>query len=199
MKLARILTLAITSTIMIPQFAFAHVGLGDAHGALHGFSHPLMGIDHLLAMVSVGLLAVNLGGRAIWAVPASFVVMMVLGGVLGITGFVLPLTEFGIGVSLLVLGMLITMAVRVPVSIAMTLAAASAIFHGFAHGAEMPENTTGFMFAAGFVIATALLHIFGILLGLGIARFSRAASQRMLKVAGGVAALVGVALVSGIV
>ena len=199
MKLARILTLAITSTIMIPQFAFAHVGLGDAHGALHGFSHPLMGIDHLLAMVSVGLLAVNLGGRAIWAVPASFVVMMVLGGVLGITGFVLPLTEFGIGVSLLVLGMLITMAVRVPVSIAMTLAAASAIFHGFAHGAEMPENTTGFMFASGFVIATALLHIFGILLGLGIARFSRAASQRMLKVAGGVAALVGVALVSGIV
>ena len=134
MKLARILTLAITSTIMIPQFAFAHVGLGDAHGALHGFSHPLMGIDHLLAMVSVGLLAVNLGGRAIWAVPASFVVMMVLGGVLGITGFVLPLTEFGIGVSLLVLGMLITMAVRVQVSIAMTLAAASAIFHGFAHG-----------------------------------------------------------------
>ena len=199
MKLARILTLAITSTIMIPQFAFAHVGLGDAHGALHGFSHPLMGIDHLLAMVSVGLLAVNLGGRAIWAVPASFVVMMVLGGVLGITGFVLPLTEFGIGVSLLVLGMLITMAVRVQVSIAMTLAAASAIFHGFAHGAEMPENTTGFMFAAGFVIATALLHIFGILLGLGIARFSRAASQRMLKVAGGVAALVGVALVTGIV
>ena len=82
MKFSRILTLAIASTMMAPQLASAHVGIGDAHDALHGFIHPLTGIDHILAMVSVGLLAANLGGRAIWAVPASFVLMMVLGGII---------------------------------------------------------------------------------------------------------------------
>jgi len=198
MKL-RFLTLAIASTLLAPQLAFAHVGLGDAHDALHGFSHPLTGIDHILAMVSVGLLAVNLGGRAVWAVPTSFVAMMIIGGVLGMAGFSLPLTEVGIGVSVLVLGSIIALSVRLPVSIAMALAATFALFHGFAHGAEMPENASGLLFASGFVVSTLLLHGIGIALGMGIARLSQAASRMTLKIGGGAIALVGVALVSGVI
>ncbi len=199
MKFLRILTLAMPAIIMVPQLAFAHVGLGDAHDVFHGFSHPLTGIDHILAMVSVGLLAANLGGRAIWAVPASFVVMMLLGGAIGMAGFTLPLTELGIGVSVLVLGLMITMAVRLPVSFAMALAGTFAVFHGFAHGTEMPENTSGLMFASGFVAATALLHGLGIALGLGIARLSNTTSRMSLKISGGAIAIVGAALISGII
>ena len=199
MTLLRALTLAIASTFLVPQLAFAHVGLGDTHDALHGFSHPLSGVDHILAMVSVGLLAANLGGRAIWAVPASFVAMMVIGGVLGMAGFNVPLTEVGIGVSVLVLGSIIALSVRLPVSIAMALAATFAIFHGFAHGAEMPENTSGLLFASGFVVSTILLHGIGIALGMGIARLSQAASHMTLKIGGSAVALVGVALITGVI
>jgi urease accessory protein len=198
MKL-RVLTLAIVSTLLVPQLAFAHVGLGDAHDALHGFSHPLSGLDHMLAMVSVGLLAVNLGGRAVWAVPTSFVAMMIMGGVLGMAGLSLPLNEVGIGFSVLVLGSIIALSMRLPVSIAMALAATFALFHGFAHGAEMPENSSGLLFASGFVVSTLLLHGIGIALGMGIARLSQAASRMTLKIGGGAIALVGVALVSGVI
>ena len=195
----RALTLAIASTLLAPQLAFAHVGLGDAHDALHGFSHPLTGIDHILAMVSVGLLAVNLGGRAVWSVPASFVAMMVMGGVLGMAGFNVPLTEVGIGVSVLVLGSINAVSVRLPVSIAMALAATFALFHGFAHGAEMPENASGVLFASGFVVSTILLHGIGIALGMGIMSLSQAASHMTMKIGGGAIALVGVALVTGVI
>jgi urease accessory protein len=198
MKL-RVLTLAIVSTLLVPQLAFAHVGLGDAHDALHGFSHPLSGLDHMLAMVSVGLLAVNLGGRAVWAVPTSFVAMMIMGGVLGMAGLSLPLNEVGIGFSVLVLGSIIALSMRLPVSIAMALAATFALFHGFAHGAEMPENSSGLLFASGFVVSTLLLHGIGIALGMGIARLSQAASHMTLKIGGGTIALMGVALVSGVI
>ncbi len=199
MKFSRILTLAIASTMMAPQLASAHVGIGDAHDALHGFIHPLTGIDHILAMVSVGLLAANLGGRAIWAVPASFVLMMVLGGIIGMTGVTLPLTEMGISVSVLVLGAVIAMTVRLPVLLAMALAGIFAIFHGYAHGTEMPENTSGLFFASGFVVSTLFLHCLGLSLGLGLARLSNAFYQMSLKIGGGAIALAGVALVSGII
>ena len=199
MKFSHILTLAIASTIMAPRLALAHVGIGDAHDALHGFVHPLTGIDHILAMVSVGLLAANLGGRAIWAVPASFVLMMVLGGVVGMAGVTVPLAEMVIGSSVLILGLLIAMSIRMPVSIAMALAGTFAIFHGFAHGAEMPENMSGLLFASGFVVATTLLHCLGLLLGLGIACLSKTVSQMSMKLGGGAIALVGVALVTGII
>jgi urease accessory protein len=199
MKFSRLLTLVIASTILVPELASAHVGLGDAHDALHGLIHPLTGIDHILAMVSVGLLAANLGGRAIWAVPASFVLMMVMGGIIGMNGITLPLTEWGISMSVLVLGAVIAMTVRLPVSLAMALAGTFAIFHGYAHGAEMPENASGLLFASGFVVATTLLHGLGLLLGLGIARLSNVVSQMAIKVGGGAIALVGVALVTGII
>ncbi len=114
-------------------------------------------------------------------------------------GFNVPLTEVGIGVSVLVLGSIIALSVRLPVSIAMALAATFAIFHGFAHGAEMPENTSGLLFASGFVVSTILLHGIGIALGMGIARLSQAASHMTLKIGGSAVALVGVALITGVI
>ena len=199
MKFSRVFGLAAVVAVMAPQFASAHVGLGDAHDAIHGFIHPLTGIDHILAMVSVGLLAANLGGRATWAVPASFVSMMLVGGILGMNGFELPLTELGIGLSVISLGSLIAVSARLPVALAMAMAGVFAIFHGFAHGAEMPVDASGLMFATGFVVATASLHIAGIVLGIGIARLSQSISDKVLKVGGGAVALAGVALVSGMI
>ena len=199
MKFSKVLGFATVAAVMAPQIASAHVGLGDAHDALHGFIHPLTGIDHILAMVSVGLLAANLGGRATWAVPVSFVSMMLVGGILGMNGFELPLTELGIGLSVISLGSLIAVSARLPVALAMAMAGVFAIFHGFAHGAEMPVDASGLMFATGFVVATASLHIAGIVLGIGIARLSQSISDKVLKVGGGAVALAGVALVSGMI
>ena len=199
MKFSKVLGFATVAAVMAPQIASAHVGLGDAHDALHGFIHPLTGIDHILAMVSVGLLAANLGGRATWAVPVSFVSMMLVGGILGMNGFELPLTELGIGLSVISLGSLIAVSARLPVALAMAMAGVFAIFHGFAHGAEMPLDASGLMFATGFVVATTSLHIAGIVLGIGIARLSQSISDKVLKVGGGAVALAGVALVSGMI
>ena len=199
MKFSRVFGLAAVVAVMAPQFASAHVGLGDAHDAIHGFIHPLTGIDHILAMVSVGLLAANLGGRATWAVPASFVSMMLVGGILGMNGFELPLTELGIGLSVITLGSLIAVSERLPVALAMAMAGVFAIFHGFAHGAEMSVDASGLMFATGFVVATTFLHIAGIVLGMGIARLSQSISDKVLKVGGGAVALAGVGLLTGMI
>ena len=199
MKFSKVLGLAAVAAVMAPQFALAHVGLGDAHDALHGFAHPLTGIDHILAMVSVGLLSANLGGRAIWAVPTSFVLMMLVGGIIGMNGIELPLTELGIGISVITLGSLIALSARLPVALAVAMAGVFAIFHGFAHGAEMPVDASGLLFATGFVVATTTLHIAGIVLAMGIARLSQSISDKVLKVSGGAVALAGVALVSGMI
>ncbi|MBV9066587.1 MAG: HupE/UreJ family protein, partial [Methylobacteriaceae bacterium] len=149
---------------LVPSAAFAHVGLGDTSGIAHGFMHPLSGADHVLAMVAVGLFAARLGGRALWLVPLSFVAMMVFGGVLGIAGVDLPYVEIAIGLSVVVLGLVVAAQVNPPLAIAMAVVGSFAIFHGHAHGAEMPETASGLAYGAGFVIATALLHAIGICL-----------------------------------
>jgi len=111
----------------------------------------------------------------------------------------LPLTELGIGISVITLGTLIALSARLPVAFAMAMAGVFAIFHGFAHGAEMPLNASGLLFATGFVVATTTLHIAGIVLAMGIARLSQSISDKVLKVGGGAVALAGVALVSGMI
>lgn len=146
--------------------AFAHVGGGNVTGFMHGFMHPIGGADHVLAMLAVGLFAVMLGGRALWLVPIAFVTMMAAGGALGIGGVHLPLAEFAIGLSVVALGAAIALRIRMPVAIAMALVGFFAIFHGHAHGAEMPDSVSGLEYAFGFLSATALLHACGI--GLGI-------------------------------
>jgi len=182
---------------LVPTLAFAHTGVSEAHDALHGFVHPIGGLDHVLAMVAVGIFATQLGGRAIWLVPASFILAMMAGGALGMTGIHLPLVETLIAVSVVALGAVICLNVALPVAGAMALVAVAAIFHGFAHGAEMPETMSGLAYGAGFVAATGLLHLAGIALGLAINAIG-ALSSRIARGAGGAIALAGVAVLIGL-
>jgi len=181
---------------LVPAVATAHTGVGDAAGFAHGFWHPVGGLDHVLAMVLVGMLAWQLHGRALWLVPATFVLVMAAGGALGFAGMALSLVETGIALSIVVLGAAVALRVRAPAAIALAVVGAFAVFHGYAHGAEMPARATGLAYGLGFMAATALLHLCGIgmgfLLGAAGDRYGLA-----LRSAGGVAALAGLAILSG--
>ena len=157
LKLALALSLA-----LLPSAAFAHTGMGDAHDLLHGFMHPMGGLDHLLAMVAVGVFAVALGGRALYAVPAAFVGMMVAGFLLGLAGVQLPFMELVIGASGVVIAAAAIFGRSMKVAAASALVGTFALFHGVAHGAELPLGASGWEFALGFVLATAALHLAGI-------------------------------------
>ncbi len=146
--------------------ASAHTGTGLAGGFQSGFLHPFSGFDHLLAMVSVGLWGAFLGRPLIVALPVIFPTVMAIGGILGIAGVSLPPVEIGIAVSVLVLGAMIAGAVRAPVWLAVTIVAIFAIFHGYAHGKELPSAADPVGYSAGFVLATGLLHVVGIGIGL---------------------------------
>jgi len=158
--------LALVAATLVPGVALAHTGVGATGGFVHGFAHPIGGLDHVLAMVLVGVFAWQLGGRALWLVPAVFVGVMALGGILGVAGMDVPFVEVGIALSVVVLGAVVAIGVKAPVAVAMALAGLFAIFHGHAHGTELPESANAMTFAAGFVIATGLLHLAGIALGL---------------------------------
>lgn len=177
--------------------AEAHTGVGSTMGFGHGFGHPFSGLDHILAMVAVGLFAANLGGRALWLVPASFVAMMAVGGALGIAGLEVPFVELGIALSVIVLGAAVALSWNVPVAAAMALVGFFAIFHGHAHGAEMPTDASGLAYAVGFMLATALLHAIGIGLGLGSGVLARNYSHRVTQLGGGAMALAGVGILAG--
>lgn len=175
--------------------AAAHVGHGETHGLMHGFAHPIGGADHMLAMVAVGMLAAILGGRALWLVPASFMVMMAAGAGLAMAGFSLPFVELGISLSVIALGLAVALQLPLPVVAAMGVAGFFAVFHGFAHGAEMPIDASGASYAAGFLAATALLHLLGIAIGLGFNRLTMTSSRAALsRLAGGAIAIAGVFL-----
>jgi len=167
------------SLVAFPLFAHAHIGVGSTHGFGDGWQHPLHGLDHLLAMVAVGLWAAQLGGRATWAIPASFVSVMALGGVLGFYHVPIPMVETGILVSILLLGLLVALAVRVPVWAGALLVGLFAMFHGYAHGTEMPAGAIGVVYATGFVLATAMLNLVGIGLGIALKRVSCAPALRV--------------------
>lgn len=190
-RLARI---AVVIATIVPTAAFAHSGGGDAHDFVHGFAHPFGGLDHLLAMITVGLFAYQLGGRALWLVPASFVVAMTAGGALGLAGIPVPFVEAGIAASVLVLGAIVAFGVKAPVAVAMAMVAAFAVFHGHAHGAEMPAGGSIAAYSAGFVLATALLHAAGVTLGLLIGRFAEAYGRLGFRLSGGLVALAGGAI-----
>jgi urease accessory protein len=172
--------LATLSLAFAPMLAHAHPGHG-VHGFSSGLAHPVHGLDHVLAMIAVGIWAAQLGGRAKWLVPASFVSVMAIGGALGMAGVAMPFAEQGILASVLILGVLIAAAVRLPLAASMGIVGLFALCHGHAHGLEMPGTATGLAYGAGFVIATALLHATGIGAGLMIQRF---AEVRWLRVTG---------------
>lgn len=194
--LKRTLAVLFSAVAMVAPAA-AHVGVGSTVGFSHGFAHPLSGLDHEIAMFAVGLFAAHLGGRALWLVPGSFVLMMAAGGALGIAGVDIPLVEAGIAVSVIVLGLLVAMQVRMPVAAAMAVVAFFAIFHGHAHGAEMPATASGLSYALGFMLATGLLHALGVFAGLGLGRLAAMTSRRVAQVGGGVMALLGLGIAGG--
>lgn len=178
----------------LPVAASAHVGAGDTHGFVHGLAHPLSGIDHVLAMVAVGLFAAHLGGRAMWLVPLTFVSVMALAGIAGMAGVKLPFVEVAIGMSVVVLGLAVAFQISVPTLAATFLVGFFAIFHGHAHGAEMPESVSGSAYGGGFICATALLHAIGVGLGLAIGTVSPMYSRRIAQIGGGTIAIAGVAI-----
>jgi len=185
------------SLIALPTAAFAHTGAGDTAGFLHGFAHPVGGLDHVLAMVAVGVFAVVLGGRAVWLVPLSFVGMMAVGFLLGIGQVDVPFVELGIALSSVVIGGVAALGRPMPVVAAMALVGGFAIFHGHAHGAEMPADAAGLTYALGFITATALLHAAGILAAMGVARLVGKYGRAVAQVAGGLFALAGVGVLAG--
>ncbi|MEM1049207.1 MAG: HupE/UreJ family protein, partial [Pseudomonadota bacterium] len=146
--------------------ALAHTGEGYGGGFIAGFTHPILGWDHVAAMVAVGLWGAFLGAPAIWILPVIFPLVMALGAVLGIAGIPVPAVETGIALSALVLGLMIVFAVKPPIWVAALIVGAFAIFHGYAHGIELPGTVNAFAYAVGFVISTGLLHLLGIAFGL---------------------------------
>jgi urease accessory protein len=183
---------------LLPSLADAHVGAGEMAGFAHGFAHPFHGPDHVLAMVAVGVMAGLRRGRALWLVPLAFVVMMIVGGGLATAAVRLPAAEIGIGLSVVVLGLAIARGAGLPTLTALALAGFFAVFHGYAHAAEMPETASGLAYGAGFVTATALLHLGGIGLGLGLARVPAGARPMATHVAGGALALAGMAVLTSL-
>lgn len=173
---------------LLPNLAFAHVGIGEASGWAHGMMHPFLGLDHLCAMLAVGLWAKQMDGRAVWLVPLTFVCVMALGGLLGITAIPLPFIEGGILLSLLVLGFLVAAAVQLPLLVSAVMAAIFALFHGYAHGAEMSQSISGLTYALGFMLSTAALHATGIAMATGLAKTGR---PKWLRLIGAVIAMLG--------
>ncbi|WP_230531527.1 HupE/UreJ family protein [Microvirga roseola] len=183
--LAPVLMLASTPVL-------AHTGDHSASSFASGLQHPLGGLDHILAMVTVGLFAAVLGGRALWAVPATFIAMMLAGGGLGLAGVTLPGVELGIVASIVVLGWLVALGRSWSPGMAMALVGVFAIFHGHAHGAEMPSEAGAALYSLGFALASAMLHAAGI--GTGFLAFGR---PQAIRLAGAAVAASGLVLALG--
>lgn len=190
----RRITLALAALATTTAPAFAHLNPQEHGSFMAGFSHPLFGLDHILVMVAVGLWAAQIGGKALWAVPAAFVTTMAIGFGLALAGIDLPFVEPAILASVVALGLLVAMAVRLDTVMSAAIVAVFALFHGHAHGGEL-GSAGALSFGVGFVIATALLHGSGIALGLGIARLSGGAIAA--RIIGGLTAIAGLVLSFG--
>lgn len=183
--------------IALPTAALAHTGHGDTAGFIHGFMHPVGGLDHVLAMLAVGVFAFVLGGRALILVPLAFVGMMALGFALGLGRVDLPFVELGIALSSIVIGAAAAWGKPMPVAGAMALVGAFAIFHGHAHGTEMPATAQGLEYAAGFMAATVLLHAAGIAAAMGVAKLTVRFGKPLARIAGALFAAGGVGVLAG--
>jgi urease accessory protein len=180
--------LALLAWFLWTQVAQAHAQGGEAAGFLSGLAHPVSGLDHVLAMIAVGLWGAQLGAPALWLLPVTFPMAMALGGMLGLIGVPLPGVEIGITVSAVLLGAAVLLELRPPLVIAAALVGCFANFHGHAHGTELPPGQDGLLYSIGFVVATGCLHVVGIALGLSHAwSWGRAA----LRMAGGGVAVAG--------
>ena len=174
--------------LLAPALALAHQETGQAAGFLSGLAHPVSGLDHVLAMIAVGLWGAVLGPPAIWVLPVAFPVVMALGGLLGLLGIPVPGVEIGIALSAIILGAMVLAELRLALWLAAAVVAFFAIFHGHAHGQELPEGTSALLYSLGFVVATGLLHAVGILLG---EAHRWAVGRQAVRAAGGGVALAG--------
>ena len=168
--------------------ALAHTESGQATGFLTGLLHPVSGLDHVLAMIAVGLWGAQLGAPAIWLLPVTFPMVMALGGVLGLLGMPLPGVELGIAASAVLLGAVVMTERRPPLLAAVVLVGFFAVFHGHAHGTELPAGQSGLLYSLGFVVATGCLHAIGIAIG-SVHRWP--AGRVALRIAGGGVGLAG--------
>ena len=151
---------------MMPQEAFAHIVKGEAVGFVSGFEHPISGLDHIIAMVAVGLWGAQLGAPAIWLLPVTFPMVMAFGGFLGLIGVPLPGSEIAIALSGVCLGAAVLSEFRPPLWVAAVLVGTFGLFHGYAHGAELPPGQNALLYSIGFILATGMLHATGIAIGL---------------------------------
>jgi urease accessory protein len=192
--------LAIGAALVVTSLgapAFAHTGVSPTHDLTHGFLHPFGGLDHVLAMVAVGLYAAQIGGRGLWMLPAAFVGAMLAGGLLGYAGTPVPMVEQGIAVSVIAMGALIALGVRLPAVVAVTLVAAFALAHGHAHGSEGATLASFLPYAAGFAAATVILHGVGIGAGLALDRLGALPATVLRRAAGVAGVLAGTVILVG--
>lgn len=193
-QLALLLVLLIYA---VPTVVFAHDGETlPANAFVAGITHPVLGLDHLLAMVCVGIVSAQIGGRAVWTVPATFVGVMALGGLLGIWDIGLLAVEAGIAVSVIILGVTIAAERTFPMVVTMIAVGLFAMFHGYAHGTEMPSTAEPILYALGFLTGTAVIHIAGLFIGDISSHYEK--GKVLLRVGGGVIALIGIMFVFGI-
>ena len=184
-------------SLLFPSYAFAHMIIGRV-GFFDGLTHPVLGLDHLLAMVSVGIISVQIGGRAIWTVPSAFVALMIIGGIFGFSLIVenFYFVEIGIIVSVILLGLAISVEKKIPTNLIMIFVGLFGLFHGIAHGLEIPAAASPLLFILGFIIGTTALHLFGVAIGHYAIKTS--ISLKILKLSGVTFAIYGIYLLIGI-
>ncbi len=176
---------AIAITLLMPSIASAHTGIGDPNGFWHGLQHPIGGLDHILAMVAVGLWAAQIGGKALWIIPSAFVLAMTGSSILGHFAVPFPGVEQGILASDFILGLLLLFAARLPLVLSAGIVALLAVFHGYAHGAEMPATASGLEYGIGLIVATTILHLTGIGAGLAIEKYQPKLQELLFRIGGG--------------
>ncbi len=191
-RLATLLTMLIILLAYIPN-ASAHSMSVEGAGFIVGLTHPFMGLDHLLAMIAVGIWAAQTGGSAIWRLPLSFIVMMAVAALIGANGYGLPTLEPLITGSVVLLGLMVVFAIRLPVNLSMLLVGLFAVFHGYAHGLEMPQASSAIQYGGGFILATILLHLIGI--GLGKITYRK---QLLSRLSGSIITLAGLYLATAV-
>lgn len=193
--------LTVSTALVVPftaMNAYAHAETGVAGGLSSGLMHPVTGVDHMIAMVAVGIWGAQLGRPAIWILPIAFPVVMAFGGLLGLSGLPIPATliELGIALSAVVLGLLVAFRLQVPLWSAAAIVSFFALCHGHAHGTELPSAANALAYGVGFVIATGLLHLCGILLG-ELTRFSK--GETIIRLIGALIAVLGLVFLSAII
>ncbi|MCR4376685.1 MAG: HupE/UreJ family protein [Rhodospirillales bacterium] len=197
MSCKKVLGLSAMFMLAAVSGAEAHVGVGVVSGTVAGFTHPVAGLDHVLAMIAVGVLAAQQGGRALWSIPLAFVAMMLVGGVLGVAGIAVPFVEQGIMGSIIVMGVVVALGRAMPMPLAMAMVGLFAVFHGHAHGTEMPVDASGALYGLGFAIATAMLHVSGIAAAVSAQKFARQVAPVLVRIGGGIIATLGMAMLAG--